>query len=576
MMLISYWQIYQETSQWCIRFLSYFYNGVIQPFVIFNNQLGTRLMNGSILNYSNIMWNEEQGITSCTPAQIQCTFPVLHFSIVIFSPRLFLSLRRKTLNRTTFVRRHTITKKKTSKRTNSTYSMMMETVTPRQQPPRLNNALTIHVQPIVQDITTTPSPTRNLVPSTATSPSVSSPIVSTANAPTMSPLRSVPSPNLKRTFDEAILDESTGSYFDYTSPQEEQPLSKRQKFETPQQQQQSISTTTPLSINIFPREEIYQKLCLLMQKTFHASSDKMNVNQCCFQSFLSIFHANSSMYADYAPEGRLTLLYIASVYGQHKVLEFLLQMKASHNVIFKEHFTPVHVCARSGYYQCLKLLLDHGADYTAETTIGNRAIHIAATYGHLSCIKLLVQYGEHIDNNYTRNGVTPLQCAITHDRAEVLQWLLENGANPMIGRYEMESIFMAYAEGKLSDEHFKQILPIHVACRFNSIKCLKLLLDWGIDVNLKDEKQRTPLHTACLFNSKDAIKMLLKNRSCDPNMKDKQGAQPLHILFSLDSEQNFLTVARATKLEEKHLVHIWHHTQLQYKPRIANVIQQGK
>lgn len=328
-------------------------------------------------------------------------------------------------------------------------------------------------------------------------------------------------------------------------------------------------------ICLYSKDEIYQKAWTLMQKTFYQSADKSsNVTQCDFDAFLKIFHANSTMYADYAPKGRLSLLYIACVYGQHTILKFLLEMKASHNIFFKDHFTPVHVCARSGYDKCLQILLEHGADYTAETNIGNRAIHIAATYGHLNCVKLLVQYGENINNNFTRNGVTPLQCAITHDRVEVLQWLLENGADPTIGRYEIESIFIACAEGTLSDDHFRQILPIHVACRFNSVKCLKLLLDWGVDVNSRDEKHRTPLHTACLFNSDAAIDILLKRKDCDPSLRDKQGAQPLHILFSLDSHKNFLKVARACKLEEKHLIHIWNHTQIQYKPNIAAVIQQ--
>ena len=173
-----------------------------------------------------------------------------------------------------------------------------------------------------------------------------------------------------------------------------------------------------------------------------------SVKQCDMSRFLRVFHSNSSMYADYTPDlgqqqkeqqqqAPPTLLSMASMYGQHEILEYLIQMKARVNTTYKTYRTPLHYCARLGHDKCMRLLLDNGADYTAETEMGNRVIHVAAAFGHLSCVKMLVEHGENVNINYTTNGTTPLQCCIPGDHVHVLRWLVENGADPMVGRFEI-------------------------------------------------------------------------------------------------------------------------------------------
>jgi ankyrin repeat protein len=318
----------------------------------------------------------------------------------------------------------------------------------------------------------------------------------------------------------------------------------------------------------------YNYLANLIKKTFYESQDKQNIKQ-CYDEFIIIYNLNCQMYPNFIPSPeKLTLLYMATVYNQYLILDFLLKMNASTEILYKKHFSPLHVAARSGYSKCLDLLLKYKANIHAETDIGNCAIHIAATYGHLDCIKLLIQYGENINNNFTRNGVTPLQCSLTYDQDHVVSWLLENGANPYFGRFLIDNALEYFVNNNNDTYISNEILPIHVACRFGSIKSIKILLDMYPDlIDFVDEKERTPLHTACLFNQFNIVKYLLDNTSIDIKKKDKQSAEPLHIAFSFDNKNIFNLLSRKSNLEYKHLTHIHNHAIIQGKYNIAEYIQ---
>lgn len=334
---------------------------------------------------------------------------------------------------------------------------------------------------------------------------------------------------------------------------------------------------------IFNLNEAYFRICLMMQRAFHSNqtcqsssvlkSNKTKIpKQCNYNRFIKLIEDYCYTNIDYSPPGRLTLLYISVIFGQHKVLKYLLERGANHNATFMQYFTPIHVCARSGYTKCLKLLLDHGANLFSGTAVGNHAIHVAATYGQIDCIKLLLQYGENINNNLTRNGITPLHCSIANRQSKTTRWLLENGADPTIGRYDMEEAFIAVAEDRENTIVFNSAPPIHVACRYNSVDCLKTLLEYNVDINTLDENGRTPLHTACLFKSSNVVKLLLKE-NCKLNEPDRKNYKPLGISFCLDDESSFMEMLKNTNPSETELCNVLSRAFSQNKSNIVNALQ---
>ena len=61
----------------------------------------------------------------------------------------------------------------------------------------------------------------------------------------------------------------------------------------------------------------------------------------------------------------------------------------------------------------------------------------------------------------------------------------------------------------------------------NNISEVKLLLDHGADVNVKDEDGETPLFCASNNGHKEIVKLLLEH-GADVNAKNNYGNSPLH------------------------------------------------
>ena len=68
---------------------------------------------------------------------------------------------------------------------------------------------------------------------------------------------------------------------------------------------------------------------------------------------------------------------------------------------------------------------------------------------------------------------------------------------------------------------------IYMICKFNATKCLQVLIDQGINVNIPDDGW-TPLHEACYYNNVESAKLLLDN-GAKKDIQDKWGSTPLHI-----------------------------------------------
>lgn len=78
------------------------------------------------------------------------------------------------------------------------------------------------------------------------------------------------------------------------------------------------------------------------------------------------------------------------------------------------------------------------------------------------------------------------------------------------------------------DQHGKTSLirSMKIADEPTQIKIVKTLLNYGADVNAKDNMGRTALSYACEFKCNEVIKELVKN-NVDPNLEDNNGNTPL-------------------------------------------------
>jgi ankyrin repeat protein len=133
-----------------------------------------------------------------------------------------------------------------------------------------------------------------------------------------------------------------------------------------------------------------------------------------------------------------------------------------------------------------------------------------------------------------------------HGNVKIVKLLLEHGADPNIGnRFNNIPIRNAIANGNI--DIIKLLLPVSNLNNVNiygnniiftavgqyNIEVLKLLIQYNVNINIRNNSGQNPLHHACLIAAPvSLIKLLAKY--IDVNSVDNNGCTPLHYCYQYD------------------------------------------
>ncbi|XP_065320468.1 inversin-like isoform X2 [Gordionus sp. m RMFG-2023] len=156
-------------------------------------------------------------------------------------------------------------------------------------------------------------------------------------------------------------------------------------------------------------------------------------------------------------------LYTAVVCDDIIVVNLLIQNGANINLVSCYHYTPLLEAVDKGSFEVVNILLKNGADVLCKDSYNRNAIFIAAQNGHYEILKLILEI---IVDRTDKMGIINCQTS--------------DGATPLF-----------------------------IAAQYNFVKCVKELLKWKADSNIKGYDGSLPLHMACLKENKDCIKCLL-------------------------------------------------------------------
>ncbi|KFY45887.1 hypothetical protein V494_00717 [Pseudogymnoascus sp. VKM F-4513 (FW-928)] len=173
----------------------------------------------------------------------------------------------------------------------------------------------------------------------------------------------------------------------------------------------------------------------------------------------------------------------------------------------------------------VRLLLDAGADVNDSPHQWGTPLHGAADRGDVSLAKFLLENGAHVDVP-NANAATPLHIAAELGDLDMATLLLDTGADVnACGSFDINT-YDIYEE---LNNHERRGTALHFALlrkEDTGLPMAKLLLDRGADLGRTDNDLATPLHIAARHCNQSTVKLVLDHGAA-VNMRDRWGKTPL-------------------------------------------------
>ncbi|XP_075068940.1 ankyrin repeat and SAM domain-containing protein 6 isoform X2 [Mixophyes fleayi] len=227
---------------------------------------------------------------------------------------------------------------------------------------------------------------------------------------------------------------------------------------------------------------------------------------------------------DSTDEDGNTALQLAAGSGHEPLVRFLLRKGAS--VDRKNHYgwTPLMQAARSGHLNVALILLENGADVNAQNRLGASVLTVASRGGHANVVKLLLESGAFVDN------------------------------------YDHFDVNVVSSKGHRED--MPEITALMTAAQHAHEAVVRLLLDWGADVNYRVKTGWSPLMLAAL-HGRVSVAQQLVDRGADPDQVNSLEKTPFEIALNFKHKDmkdylDSITTIRPKTDEEKRRPDIFH------------------
>ncbi|XP_039266175.2 serine/threonine-protein phosphatase 6 regulatory ankyrin repeat subunit C-like [Styela clava] len=269
-------------------------------------------------------------------------------------------------------------------------------------------------------------------------------------------------------------------------------------------------------------------------------------------------------------------LHYAAYNGHTDVVSYLADILIDLEICDEQGRTPLQIASFQGHADCIQSLLIQGASFMqVNENTKQTALHLAACNGHTKVMKLLledaaVDSGGMDDQEVKKyinakdiNGTTALMHCVTNGHVTSLEFLLSQGANPLLrDKYGCTAMHRAAAighedviisllkhfnGGRSYDENTSGPAskatvmqsrtgktPLHFASIRGSTDILETLLRYAASVNTVDKFGYTALHYACYEGHEGCVEALVMHESF--STMEGSAFSPLHCAVYNDNE----------------------------------------
>ena len=185
----------------------------------------------------------------------------------------------------------------------------------------------------------------------------------------------------------------------------------------------------------------------------------------------------------------------------------LLKHGVDINKVTNQGLTPLHVAACRGSFEAVKVILSYDPDLEVTTSFGESALTYAAQFGETEVIRLLLEAGANINHQNTSKRFA-LQSAVERNMESMLRILMEY--NPKVN---------------LTGDFGQTAL--HYLNSNSSLTIIKILVNGGADLSIRDVYQDTPICIAVWRSKLEVLEYLAKKAKLD--IVGGRCGGPLHI-----------------------------------------------
>ncbi|XP_027032370.1 ankyrin repeat and SAM domain-containing protein 6-like [Tachysurus fulvidraco] len=185
----------------------------------------------------------------------------------------------------------------------------------------------------------------------------------------------------------------------------------------------------------------------------------------------------------------------------------------------EEGNTALHFAAAGGHEHLVRFLLRKGASVDSRNNYGWTPLMQAARFGHLNVSHILLENGAEM-NGRNRMGASVLTMAARGNHTHVAKLLLEHGA--FVDDFDHLSAAERNANGNNinhsdNGKNFLDITSLLVSAQHGHEAMVRLLLEWGADVNFSQKTTGWSALMLATLSGKASIAQQLVERGADPD-----------------------------------------------------------
>ncbi|MDC0598972.1 ankyrin repeat domain-containing protein [Gammaproteobacteria bacterium] len=222
-----------------------------------------------------------------------------------------------------------------------------------------------------------------------------------------------------------------------------------------------------------------------------------------------------------------TALHWAIYYDDAALVRRLLRRGADVTAKNVYGATPLSQAAIIGNPDIIEMLLDEDADVNELNADGQTAIMVVARTDNLAAARVLLDAGADVNVAEQWRGQTALMWAAAQKQPEMIQLLLEHGANPDAQSTPNNWERQVTAEPRMKILPAGGLTPLLYAAREGCALCVQYLLAGGANPDKVDPEAVSPMLLATLNANWDSAKVLLES-GANPDKWDIYGRSPLY------------------------------------------------